>query len=81
MKKPREDREPQEQYEFRRRRGRLGYTVIRLSDGAELGVIMPAPNIKWAVWAGDGTSYKNRVDAARALDARSAPALPGRTES
>ena len=81
MKKPREDDGPDGQYEFRRRRGRLGYTVIRLSDGAELGVIMPAPNIRWAVWAGDGTSYKNRVDAARALDARAAPALPGRAES
>ena len=62
-------------YIFRRSPGRLGYRVIRESDGAELGIVVPAPTKKWTVWAGDGKSYRNRVEAAGAMD-RSAVEIP-----
>ena len=62
-------------YIFRRSPGRLGYRVIRGSGGAELGIVVPAPTKKWTVWAGDGKSYRNRVEAAGAMD-RSAVEIP-----
>ena len=55
-------------YIFRRNPGRLGYRVIRESDGAELGIVVPAPTKKWTVWAGDGKSYSTRLEAAAAMD-------------
>lgn len=55
-------------YIFRRGPGRLGYRVIRESDGAELGIVVPAPTKKWTVWAGDGKSYSTRVEAAGSMD-------------
>ena len=55
-------------YVFRRSPGRLGYRVIRESDGAELGIVVPAPTNKWTVWAGDGKSYSTRVEAAGSMD-------------
>lgn len=55
-------------YIFRRSPGRLGYRVIRESDGAELGIVVPAPTNKWTVWAGDGKSYSTRLEAAGAMD-------------
>ena len=55
-------------YIFRRGPGRLGYRVIRESDGAELGIVVPAPTKKWTVWAGDGKSYGTRMEAAGAMD-------------
>ena len=55
-------------YRFERRPGLLGWTVVRISDGANLGVILPVPGKKWTVSEGDGETYGNRLEAAAAMD-------------